>query len=196
LPYDPRAPIRDQVQQSTASSIEHLKISRLDSLVLHGPSFGRGLVPDDWEAWRAMEDAHDRAQTRFLGISNVAIDQLESLVREARVKPAFVQNRCYAAQGWDRGIREFCKQHGVLYQGFSLLTANRDALGHSTVIRIAAARGWSPAQVVFRFALDIGMIALTGTTSAEHMSADLAVLDAPSLDQAEIDQIDRIDTRR
>ena len=55
LPYDPAAPLAQQVAQSFASFLDHLKTDRLDSYVLHGPSHGVGLTPDDWEVWRAME---------------------------------------------------------------------------------------------------------------------------------------------
>jgi diketogulonate reductase-like aldo/keto reductase len=74
-------------------------------------------------------------------------------------------------------VREFCAGSGIVYQGFSLLTANRDVLIHPDVARLAASHRVTPAQIVFRFALDVGMIALTGTTSAEHMRADLDGLD-------------------
>src|SRR5687767_10835565 len=43
LPYDPRAPVAEQVAQSLASSLDHLGVDRVDSLVLHGPSTARGL---------------------------------------------------------------------------------------------------------------------------------------------------------
>jgi diketogulonate reductase-like aldo/keto reductase len=74
-------------------------------------------------------------------------------------------------------MREFCAKRNIIYQGFSLLTANRAAMAHPELARIAARHGRSASQIVFRFALDVGMVALTGTTSAEHMRADLDVFD-------------------
>jgi diketogulonate reductase-like aldo/keto reductase len=177
LPYDPAAPIARQVEQSFASSLRHLGTDVIDSYVLHGPSRATGLGPEDWEAWRAMEAIHGRGLARLLGVSNVSREQLESLVHGARVRPRFVQNRCYAARGWDRRVREFCSAHGIVYQGFSLLTANRQVLASRELARIAQRHGRTPAQMVFRFAMEIGMLPLTGTTSAEHMRADLDVLD-------------------
>jgi diketogulonate reductase-like aldo/keto reductase len=177
LPYDPAAPIATQVAQSFASSLEHLGVTTIDSYVLHGPTLRSGLVGDDWEAWRAMEAIHDRGLTRFLGISNVEIDQLESLWQHARVKPHFVQNRCYAVDGWDRVIREFCAAQSIVYQGFSLLTANRDMLMSAAVQQIAARHRRTVPQIAFRFAMQVGMLPLTGTTSANHMQADLEAFD-------------------
>jgi len=88
--------------------------------------------------------------------------------------PAFVQNRCFARLGWDRHVRSFCADRGIVYQGFSLLTANPEVLGHPLVARIAARGKATRAQVVFRFAQAVGILPLTGTSDAEHMRQDLA----------------------
>jgi diketogulonate reductase-like aldo/keto reductase len=175
LPYDPDTPIPDQVEQSFASSLTHLGTNKIDSYLLHGPSLRAGLTADDWAAWRAMEAIHDRGLARLLGVSNVSLEQLRSLCEKARIGPRFVQNRCYAVHGWDRGVREFCAANGIVYQGFSLLTANREFLASPTMAGIAQRHGRTANQIAFRFALDVGMIPLTGTTDVEHMRADLDV---------------------
>ena len=124
-----------------------------------------------------MEALHDSGRVRWLGISNVSLEQVQSLCQKARVRPRFVQNRCYAVQGWDRRVREYCAANAIVYQGFSLLTANRDALAHPEMARIAKRHGRPVSQIVFRFALDVGMIPLTGTTDAAHMPADIGAFD-------------------
>ena len=177
LPYEASAPIAKQVEQSFASSLEHLGTRTIDSYVLHGPTLRDGLTDDDWEAWRAIEALHQSGQARLIGVSNFSAEQLELLCRQARVQPAFVQNRCYASTGWDREVRVFCIAHGIVYQGFSLLTANRQVLAHPLVTQIAKRHGKTASQIVFCFALAVGMIPLTGTTSAEHMRNDLCVFD-------------------
>lgn len=191
LPYDPKAPIATQVEQSFASSLQHLQTDAIESYVLHGPSLRVGLTADDWNAWRAMEAIHDSGRAKALGVSNVTFEQLGELYQGSRVRPTFVQNRCYASTGWDRRVREFCSAHGVIYQGFSLLTANAAVLASPELRRIAARHGRSPAQIVFRFALDVGMMPLTGTTNGEHMSDDLES-QAIELAPDEIGIIDRI----
>ncbi|HVS40222.1 MAG TPA: aldo/keto reductase [Gemmataceae bacterium] len=192
LPYDPKASIRVQVEQSFASSLEHLGVEMIDSYVLHGPTTRSGLAEADWEAWRAMEAVHDRGRARLLGVSNVSAEQLRRLCEGARVPPRFVQNRCYASRGWDRDVRALCAAHGIVYQGFSLLTANRDALVHPDLIRIARRHGRTASQIVFRFALEVGMIPLTGTTDADHMREDLQVFDF-RLAPDEVERIERLD---
>jgi diketogulonate reductase-like aldo/keto reductase len=184
LPYDPSAPIATQVQQSFESSCTHLGTTHIDSLVLHGPTDAHGLAADDHEAWRAMEELVDSSRVGAVGISNVAVDQLVALVAFARIKPSFVQNRCYARTGWDSLVRAQCTQHGIVYQGFSLLTANRQVLAHAEVNGIAKRHGKTVPQVVFRFCRQLGMLPLTGTTSPHHMREDLDIEDfALSVDE-------------
>lgn len=174
LPYDPKADPPEQVRQSFARSIEHLRVEVIDSYLLHGPSVHRGLAGADREVWRAMEDLHDSGRVRMLGASNVDFEQIEELWNFARVKPSFVQNRCFARTGWDRRVRAFCRERGIVYQAFSLLTANLAELRSPRFREIVARTGRTPAQIVFRFAIQAGILPLTGTTSAGHMREDLA----------------------
>jgi diketogulonate reductase-like aldo/keto reductase len=192
LPYDPSAPVRAQVEQSFASSLEHLRTEVIDSYLLHGPTQRAGLAAADWETWRAMEVLHDRGRVRLLGVSNFSLEQLRRLCEQARVPPRFVQNRCYAARGWDRGVREFCAAHGMAYQGFSLLTANAEALARPELVQIARRHARTVSQVVFRFALDVGMVPLTGTTDAGHMREDLEAFDF-RLEPEEVRRIESLD---
>jgi diketogulonate reductase-like aldo/keto reductase len=191
LPYDPNAPIAEQVRQSFARSLEHLQVAAIDSYVLHGPSRRRGLGDADREAWRAMEELHAAGKTRHLGISNVALDQLRELLSFAKVAPAFVQNRCFAQLAWDHEIRAFCRAHSLTYQGFSLLTANAAELQHPQFWRIVDRVEKTAPQVVFRFAVQIGMLPLTGTTDPKHMREDLDIEDF-ELTAEEVRTIERI----
>lgn len=191
LPYDPAASIATQVEQSFASSLEHLGTKFIDSYVLHGPTQRIGLASDDWAAWRAMEEIYDSGRVRLLGVSNVTLEQLKSLSHGARIRPRFVQNRCYAAREWDRLIREFCAANDMIYQGFSLLTGNRDIMVRPELVQIAKRYGRTVSQIVFRFALDVRMLPLTGTTDAEHMRLDLDLFDFP-LEPAELHTIERL----
>jgi diketogulonate reductase-like aldo/keto reductase len=176
LPYDADADTATQVRQSAAASLAHLRTDVIDSFVLHGPSFRHGVAREDAEAWQAMEALHDAGTVRLLGVSNVSLDQLAEFHRQARVKPAFVQNRCFASTGWDRDVRAFSGANAIVYQAFSLLTANPAALRSRAVADAAARTGRTPAQVVFAFALAAGMLPLTGTASAAHMRDDLECL--------------------
>ncbi len=172
-PYDVKASITTQVKQSFESSLAHLHTDYLDSYVLHGPYSRRGLGLDDWEVWTAIEALYDAGKTNMIGISNVTAEQLTLLCARAKHKPMVVQNRCYAAFRWDKEVRETCRAHQIIYQGFSLLTANREVFVDPAVQAIAQRVGTGVAQVIFRFAMQIEMLPLTGTTNPQHMKDDL-----------------------
>jgi diketogulonate reductase-like aldo/keto reductase len=174
LPYDPAASLSMQVAQSMASSLEHLGTGYVDSYVFHGPASAYGWSDADAEVWAAMGNERDAGRTRLLGVSNVSLRHLEQMAAAGAEAPAFVQNRCFARLGWDRDVRAFCRDRKIIYQGFSLLTANPEVLGHPLIAGIATRRKATQAQVVFRFAQAVGILPLTGTSNAEHMKQDLA----------------------
>jgi diketogulonate reductase-like aldo/keto reductase len=176
LPYDPAAALSTQVAQSMASSLDHLATDYVDSYVLHGAASNYGWTDADAEVWEAMKKERAAGRARLLGVSNVSLDHLEQMAAAHSEFPTFVQNRCYARFGWDREVRSFCREHNIAYQGFSLLTANLDVLHHPFIAKLAARENAAPAQIIFAFAKGIGMLPLTGTSSAEHMKQDLAAL--------------------
>lgn len=172
-PYDASADAATQVRQSMESSLKHLRTDYVDSYVLHGPEMRIGLTPYDLAVWSAMEELLAEGKTRSIGVSNVSAEQLELLLKHASKKPAFVQNRCFAVNGWDKPVRDICKRENIIYQGFSLLTANPQAIDHHFVRELADKHGATVPQVIFRFCTQIGMLPLTGTTRKEHMQQDL-----------------------
>ncbi|MCH7915755.1 MAG: aldo/keto reductase [Deltaproteobacteria bacterium] len=174
-PYDASADIATQVGQSFESSLKHLHTDYVNSYVLHGPYSRAGLGKADCEVWAAFEEIYKSGRTKMIGISNVTAGQLAQLCEQAEIKPMVVQNRCYAVLGWDQEVREICQANQIIYQGFSLLTANRDVLREPEILEMAKRLETGPQQVIFRFAMQIGMLPLTGTTSEQHMKDDLQV---------------------
>ena len=177
IPYDPTESLTTQVKQSFESTLKNLHTDHLDSYLLHGPYTQPGLGDEDWEVWSAIEELYKAGKTRFIGISNVNIIQLKLLSEKAEIKPMVVQNRCFANQGWDSEIRGFCKTNQIAYEGFSLLTANPFVIQSPEVRSIARELGRTPEQVVFCFAMQAGMIPITGTTNDQHMKEDLQAVD-------------------
>ena len=176
IPYDPNSDVRTQVRQSLLSSLQHLGVTRIDSYLLHGPSRRSGLGLVDLETWRAMENAVDENIVGSLGISNVRVDQLAALLSCARIRPTFVQNRCFAAARWDEEIRTLCHAENIVYQGFALISGNRSLLQTPHVQNIAKRHGKTAEQIIYRFAIQLGIVPLTGTTNGTHMREALDIL--------------------
>jgi diketogulonate reductase-like aldo/keto reductase len=190
LPYDPSASLGEQVAQSMASSLDHLGTDYVDSYVLHGPASGHGWTEYDQEVWLAMVRERLAGRTLTLGVSNVNIRHLDQMPH-ADGQPTYVQNRCFARTGWDRQVRTFCREHGIVYQAFSLLTANPEVMRHTYLHRLAEKYSATWPQIVFAFARGVGMLPMTGTSSSEHMRQDLDSLQI-SLTEEELDAMESL----
>jgi diketogulonate reductase-like aldo/keto reductase len=175
IPYDPQAPLREQVAQSFAASLRNLQTNYLDCLVLHSPL---ATTTQTLDVWRAMEALAAGGGVRHLGISNCYdLDELSALYDSARIKPSVVQNRFYADTRYDREIRAFCRSRRITYQSFWTLTANPHLLAHATISDLASKYGRTPAQILFRHLTQIDVVPLTGTRSEQHMREDLAIFE-------------------
>ena len=175
IPYDPKASLGAQLGQSIAVSMLNLQTDYLDCLLLHSPLPS---TAQTLEAWQAIESMIDTRKIRQAGISNCyVLETLEHLHRTARWKPAVVQNRFHAQTGYDREIRAFCRHHDIVYQSFWTLTANPDILGHTTVTALASAYSRTPAQILFRYLTQVGVVPLTGTRSEAHLREDLSIFE-------------------
>ena len=175
VPYDKNSPIESQVAQSFEASKKNLQTEYLDSLVLHSPMAPHSLL---MKVWEAMETIQKAGGVRQLGISNCYnTEVMRQLYNDADVKPAVVQNRFYQETGYDADLRDWCSNHGVIYQSFWTLTANPHILGSNTVLTIAQKYNKTQAQIFFRYLSQSGIVPLTGTCSEQHMKEDLSIFD-------------------
>jgi diketogulonate reductase-like aldo/keto reductase len=175
IPYDPKAPLADQVDASVATSLRNLQTDYLDCVLLHSPM---PTMAETQSAWRILEAFVDSGRIRKLGISNCYdLTELESLYEGAAIKPAVIQNRFYADTHYDREIRDFCGQHDIIYQSFWTLSANPHLLAHKNITCPASAHNRTAAQILFRYLTHAGVVPLTGTKSETHMREDLAIFD-------------------
>ena len=115
---------------------------------------------------RAMENTVDENVAESLGISNVHVDQLAALLSCVRIRLTFVQNRCFAAARWDeRGSHAMsCRKHRVsrIFVDFGKPEFPANA---SSFRKSPSANGKTAEQVIYRFAIQLGIVPLTGTTN-------------------------------
>lgn len=185
LPYDPAAPLPAQVHASVASSLANLAADGsgddggrhyLDCLVLHSPL---PTLDDTLAVWNALE-TYVPHRVRHLGIANTPLEVLEFLVASpaVRVRPSVVQNRFYRGTAWDGPMRAFCREKGIVFQTFWTLTGNPRLVSHAVTARLAEQTGVSREVAYYALVLGLrGTTILDGTTSAEHMRADLGGLE-------------------
>jgi len=184
LPYNKEGNLTDQVRQSIQKSLDNLQTNYLDCLLLHSPM---KTWEETYEVWRVFEEYVKNKTIKQIGISNIyVLPQLEKLFEKADIKPSVVQNRFYMKTGYDKEIRKFCKENGILYQSFWTLTANDHILENAKTIEIAEKYNKTPAQIFFKYVLQLGIAPLTGTSNENHMKEDLEVLEMEDLQEDEI----------
>ncbi|ETS73415.1 hypothetical protein PFICI_15020 [Pestalotiopsis fici W106-1] len=187
MPYDARAPLQEQVRVSIESSLRNLGVpsssssssegadeeSYLDSVVLHSP------LPSMEETvvvWKALSKWVP-SRVRALGISNAPVEIVEYLLEapDIKVKPSVVQNRFHERTGWEMDLRALCRHHGVIFQSFWTLSGNPQLrYREPTVQTIARSAGVEAEVALYALVLGLeGTTILDGTTSGEHMRADL-----------------------
>lgn len=172
MPYLESDDIKTQIHKSFEVSKKNLHTDFIDSYILHSPVYPASKLQIVWEK---MEEFVEKKEVGHLGISNCyEIETLKFLYENAKVKPKFVQNRFYAQSGYDKEIREFCKQNSIIYQSFWSLTANPQILNSEILSNLSKKYQKSEAVIFYRFLNQINIVPLNGTNSKQHMIEDLA----------------------
>lgn len=173
IPYDPKAPLELQVEQSFSTSLYNLKSEYVDSLVLHSPLFPYANL---LKVWGAMEKIAHSGTAGRIGISNCYdLELLKRLYSDAEVKPSVVQNRFYADSGYDIVLRQWCDEMGIVYQSFWSLTANPHILGSREFFALTQEYNKTEAQILYRYLNQMGVVPLIGSTSKVHIEEDLDI---------------------
>ena len=189
MPYSQNDSIQTQIEKSFSISKQNLKLEYIDSYILHSPIFpGSKLL----KAWDVMSNFCKNKEVGQLGISNCYdLDVLKYLYEKVEIKPNILQNRFFAQTSYDKDIRQWCKQKGIIYQSFWSLTANPHILANEILINFSKKYNKSEALIFYRYLNQKGIIPLNGTTSKKHMKGDLEISDF-ILEDYEIEQIDAL----
>jgi len=189
MPYSQNDSIQTQIEKSFSISKQNLKLEYIDSYILHSPIFpGSKLL----KAWDVMSNFCKNKEVGQLGISNCYdLDVLKYLYEKVEIKPNILQNRFFAQTSYDKDIRQWCKQKGIIYQSFWSLTANPHILANEILINFSKKYNKSEALIFYRYLNQKGIIPLNGTTSEKHMKEDLEISDF-ILEDYEIEQIDAL----
>lgn len=168
-------------------SLNRLQLDYLDLYLIHQP-YG-----DVHGAWRAMEELLEAGKVRAIGVSNFQPDRLADLMAFNRIKPAVNQvevnpfNQQLHAVPW-------MKAKGIQPEAWAPFAEGRNHLfTHPVLVDIAQRHGKSVGQVVLRWVVQRGVVALAKTTRKERMQENLAVLDF-ALSDDDMNRITAMDT--
>lgn len=156
------------------AALERMRFDYVDLLLIHWPLPKRGLFVD---TWRSFEQLHADGRARAIGVSNFRPEHLEVLLAETEVVPAVnqIQLNPHVPRLDHRAAHE---RHGIVTESYSPLGGQgADILSEPVVQSIAERLGRTPAQVVLRWHVQQGLVAIPKSASPERMRDNLAVFD-------------------
>ena len=151
-------------------SLRDLQMEYVDLLLLHFPVTERRRP-----AWPRMEELAASGRARAIGVSNYTITHLEELLRECSIKPAVnqVELHVYLQQP---ELLAFCREHDIAVEAYSPL-AHGYGVDNPVLKAVGDKHHKSPAQVMIRWCLEMGAIALPKSVHAGRIQENFDVFD-------------------
>jgi methylglyoxal/glyoxal reductase len=166
-------------------SLNRLGLDYVDLYLIHWPERGKRS-----DSWRALVELQQQGRARSIGVSNYTIAHLEELLRESDIVPANNQVE-FSPFLYQRKLLDYCSAKGISLTAYCPLT-HGDKLSHPTVAAIGKRHGKTAAQVLLRWALQHGVIAIPKSARLERISENAALYDF-ALEPADMKQLDALD---
>ncbi|MBA1376448.1 aldo/keto reductase [Pseudomonas brassicacearum] len=185
----------ERVKPAFEASLQRLQVDYIDCYLIHTPfAFQPGDDQDPrdvyghviydreitlLDTWRALESLVDEGRCKSIGLSDITLDALKTIVAAARIKPSVVQIESHPyLPEWE--MLEFCRQHGIILLAFAPLGHGMEpnVLEEPVITGIARRVQKTPAQVALAWAVQRGTAFLTTSATPSHIreNFDLATL--------------------
>ena len=179
----------ENAKRAFEKSLQRLLLDYLDLYLIHQP-FG-----DVYGAWRAMEEFYHEGRVRAIGVCNFYPDRLIDLLLHNEVTPAVNQVETHPFYQQIEAA-EVMKEHGVQIESWGPFAEGRNNLFHNEIlISIAAAHGKSVAQIVLRWLIQRGVVAIPKSIHRERIVENFAIFDF-QLSQDDLERITSLDTKQ
>ncbi|MCW1243468.1 aldo/keto reductase [Pseudomonas sp. SAICEU22] len=185
----------ERVKPAFEASLQRLQVDYIDCYLIHTPfAFQPGDEQDPrdvyghviydreitlLDTWRALESLVDEGRCKSIGLSDITLDALKTIVAAARIKPSVVQIESHPyLPEWE--MLEFCRLHGIILLAFAPLGHGMEpnVLEEPVMTGIARRVQKTPAQVALAWAVQRGTAFLTTSATPSHIreNFDLATL--------------------
>lgn len=182
----------DHAAKGISDSLKDLDLEYLDLMLIHQPGY------NDEAVYRAMEQAVRDGRVRSIGISNYYTrEQVDEVLSYAEIIPAVIQNENHLYYQ-NNDLRDYVRQYGIVIESwypFGGRGHTQDHFGNETVAAIAAAHGKTAAQVILRWQIQAGFIAIPGSSNPDHIAENYNIFDF-ELTETEMQQICALDRHR
>ncbi|MFF2842588.1 aldo/keto reductase [Paenarthrobacter sp. NPDC057981] len=169
-------------------SLQRLGLEYVDLLLIHWPLPRRG---EFISTWKTFEELRASGKVRSIGVSNFKPAHLDQLFRETDVVPAV--NQIQLSPSIPRpAARAYNERHGIATESYSPLGASSDLLNAPVLASIGEKYGKTPGQVVLRWHVQQGLVAIPKTANPQRMRENLDVFDF-ELDQDDLSKLQTLD---
>ncbi len=152
-------------------ALDTLDISYIDMMLLHHPG------SNDIKAYKAIEKFIAQGKVRSAGLSNWYIEEIDDFIASVNIKPALVQNEIHPYYQ-EKDVVPYMQNLGIAVQAWYPLGGRpytQNLLSDKTIAKIAASHGVSSAQVILRWHLQRGVVAIPGSSNPAHIKENISV---------------------
>ena len=175
-------------EQAIRESLDKLDIGYIDMMLLHHPG------ENDVKAYRAIEKFVEQGKIRSVGLSNWYIEEIDDFIAQVNIMPALIQNEIHPYYQ-EKAVVPYMHNLGIVMQAWYPLGGRGHTgalLADSTITKIAEAHKVSSAQIILRWHLQRGVVAIPGSSNPAHILENISVFGF-ELTEAEMDEIASLD---
>jgi 2,5-diketo-D-gluconate reductase A len=152
-------------------ALKRLQVDYVDLMLLHQP------YSDYLGSWKAMEEAFEAGKLRSIGLSNFKIKKLQQVLDMAKIKPAVNQVECHP-YFQQRELKAFQKKYDIALEAwYPIGHGSKDLLNEKTFTQLAEKYSKSPVQVILRWHVQVGNIAIPKSTNPKHIISNIDIFD-------------------
>ena len=182
----------DRAAEVIDEALSDLGVDYIDLMLIHQPG------SDDAGVYKAMEEAVESGKLHSIGISNYYTkEQVEEVLSFAEITPAVIQNENHIYYQ-NAELRDYVKQYGIVMESwypFGGRGHTQENFENDVILDLANAHGKTAAQIILRWHLQDGYIAIPGSGNPEHIAENYDIFDF-ELTEDEMERIRGIDEQR
>ncbi|KAI0763567.1 Aldo/keto reductase [Trametes elegans] len=178
------------ISEAIQNSLKQLGLKQVDLYLVHYPTILKDVAKD----WQTFENIKETGLSKSIGVSNFNLEQLQNLIKVAKIKPAVNQILFHPYNyAQHKELLEYSTKHGIITEAYSSLQPITRYPGGPVdkPVKAAAKRlNATPVQVLLAWVRSKGVAIVTTSSSKDHLKEYLEVADLPSLTDEEIAAID------
>lgn len=170
----------EEAKAGIDETLKKMGLDYLDMMIIHSPQpwvevnqSENRYKEGNRQAWKALEEAYNEGKLKAIGVSNFKIEDLESLMATAKIKPMVNQVLCHISNTPVELI-EFCQKSNIAVEAYSPI-AHGVILNQPEIQAMAEKYNVSVPQLCIRYTLQLGAISLPKTANPEHMKTNAEV---------------------